>query len=197
MARVLDVAFGGQEELIFFLLLSLTRVKPPSPFLQHFGVSMNGETKVPLNLHESKIDVDVVHKMGFFADPRDRSGRTHLHRSDKKNHNPLTNQNLILLHHNPLSSMLNLHHLLHLTPTERGSIQDRGSILKTSQDISEKIQKNTLSRRYWFVIIKKGEIVKKISASDLGMVLMKTPTSPKIRKGRLLMKTKKIKASRQ
>ncbi|KAF1864928.1 hypothetical protein Lal_00031894 [Lupinus albus] len=55
--------------------------------------------------------------------------------------------------------------------------------------------KITLSRRHWFVIIKKGEIVKKIS--DLGTVLMKTPTSPKRRKGRLLMKTKKIKASRQ
>ncbi|KAF1898066.1 hypothetical protein Lal_00032830 [Lupinus albus] len=53
-------------------------------FLQHFGVSTNGETKVPLNLRESKIDVDVVHKMGFSADPRDRSGRTYLHRSDRK-----------------------------------------------------------------------------------------------------------------
>ncbi|KAF1858963.1 hypothetical protein Lal_00000785 [Lupinus albus] len=53
-------------------------------FLQHFGVSTNGETKVPLNLRESKIDVDVIHKMGFSADPRDRSGRTYLHRSDKK-----------------------------------------------------------------------------------------------------------------
>ncbi|KAF1895942.1 hypothetical protein Lal_00033892 [Lupinus albus] len=39
---------------------------------------------VPLNLRESKIDVDVVHKMGFSADPRDRSGRTYLHKSDRK-----------------------------------------------------------------------------------------------------------------
>ncbi|KAF1888188.1 hypothetical protein Lal_00008101 [Lupinus albus] len=41
------------------------------------------------------------------------------------------------------------------------------------------------------------QIVKKIYASYLGTVLMKTPTSPKRRKARLLMKTKKIKASRQ
>ncbi|KAF1870557.1 hypothetical protein Lal_00025733 [Lupinus albus] len=59
------------------------------------------------------------------------------------------------------------------------------------------VDEDSFEPKHWFVIIKKGEIVKKISASDLGTVLMKTPTSPKRRKGRLLMKTKKIKASRQ
>ncbi|KAF1892920.1 hypothetical protein Lal_00042483 [Lupinus albus] len=39
--------------------------------LKHFSVSTAGETKVALNLRESKIDVEVVHKMGFFIDPRD------------------------------------------------------------------------------------------------------------------------------
>ncbi|KAF1881632.1 hypothetical protein Lal_00039848 [Lupinus albus] len=39
--------------------------------LEHFGVSTAGETKVALNLHESKIDVEVVHKMGFSIDPHD------------------------------------------------------------------------------------------------------------------------------
>ncbi|CAL0307527.1 unnamed protein product [Lupinus luteus] len=53
-------------------------------FLQHFGVSTNGETKVPLNLRESKIDVEFVHKMGFSTDPHDRSGRTYRHRSDRE-----------------------------------------------------------------------------------------------------------------
>ncbi|CAL0299302.1 unnamed protein product [Lupinus luteus] len=48
------------------------------------GVSTNSETKVPLNLRESKIDVEVVHKMGFSANPCDRSGRTYKHRSDKE-----------------------------------------------------------------------------------------------------------------
>ncbi|KAF1892773.1 hypothetical protein Lal_00042667 [Lupinus albus] len=37
--------------------------------LEHFGVSLDGETKVALNLHESKVDIEVVHKMGFVIDP--------------------------------------------------------------------------------------------------------------------------------
>ncbi|KAF1864749.1 hypothetical protein Lal_00039918 [Lupinus albus] len=39
--------------------------------LEHFGVSTVGETKVALNLRESKIDVELVHKMGFSIDPHD------------------------------------------------------------------------------------------------------------------------------
>ncbi|KAF1867979.1 hypothetical protein Lal_00042373 [Lupinus albus] len=39
--------------------------------LEHFGVSTTGETKVALILRESKIDVEVVHKMGFSIDPID------------------------------------------------------------------------------------------------------------------------------
>ncbi|KAF1866039.1 hypothetical protein Lal_00013475 [Lupinus albus] len=72
----------------------------------------------------------------------------------------------------------------HITPNERRSIQNRGIILKTSQDYHKVCcsQKITLSRRYWFVIIRNGEIVKKIFTPDLGTVLMKTPTSPKRRK---------------
>ncbi|KAF1872378.1 hypothetical protein Lal_00016676 [Lupinus albus] len=49
--------------------------------LEHFGVSTNGETKVALNLLESKIDVEVVHKMGFSIDPIDCS--TYKHRTDR------------------------------------------------------------------------------------------------------------------
>ncbi|KAF1863320.1 hypothetical protein Lal_00031320 [Lupinus albus] len=49
--------------------------------LDHFGVSTAGETKVPLNLRESKIDVEVVHKMGFSIDPR--KSRTYKHRTDR------------------------------------------------------------------------------------------------------------------
>ncbi|KAF1893068.1 hypothetical protein Lal_00035401 [Lupinus albus] len=36
--------------------------------LEHFGVSLDGETKVTLNLRESKVDIEVVHKMGFVID---------------------------------------------------------------------------------------------------------------------------------
>ncbi|KAF1881535.1 hypothetical protein Lal_00021384 [Lupinus albus] len=203
-------------------------------FLQHFGVSTNGETKVPLNLRESKIDVDVVHKMGFSADPRDRSGRTYLHRSDKKpqpSHQPEpnpaapqpsefhaqssssavmpTNQmimdELVSLRGYITNRMdafdtqnQQIQYELHCLSSKLRSMEvDEESSEPEKYDTLKEIQKNTLSRRYWFVIIKKGEIVKKIYASDLGTVLMKIPTSPKRRKGRLLMKTKKIKASRQ
>ncbi|KAF1898766.1 hypothetical protein Lal_00000668 [Lupinus albus] len=37
--------------------------------LEHFGVSLDGETKVTLNLRESKVDIEIVHKMGFVLDP--------------------------------------------------------------------------------------------------------------------------------
>ncbi|KAF1858989.1 hypothetical protein Lal_00000812 [Lupinus albus] len=49
--------------------------------LEHFSVSTDGETKVALNLRESKIDVEVVHKMGFSIDPIDR--HTYKHLTDK------------------------------------------------------------------------------------------------------------------
>ncbi|KAF1874232.1 hypothetical protein Lal_00030265 [Lupinus albus] len=50
--------------------------------LEHFGVSLDDETKVALNLSESKVDVEVVHKMGFVIDPVTR--RTYKHRTDRQ-----------------------------------------------------------------------------------------------------------------
>ncbi|KAF1860677.1 hypothetical protein Lal_00000090 [Lupinus albus] len=49
--------------------------------LKHFNVFTTGETKVALNLHESNINVEVVHKMGFSIDPHDR--HTYKHRTDR------------------------------------------------------------------------------------------------------------------
>ncbi|KAF1885965.1 hypothetical protein Lal_00049394 [Lupinus albus] len=49
--------------------------------LENFGVSLDGETKVALNLRESKVDIEVVHKMGFVTDPVTR--RTYKHRTDR------------------------------------------------------------------------------------------------------------------
>ncbi|KAF1869471.1 hypothetical protein Lal_00022879 [Lupinus albus] len=40
------------------------------------------ETKVALNLRESKVDIEVVHKMGFVIDPVTR--RTYKHRTDRQ-----------------------------------------------------------------------------------------------------------------
>ncbi|KAF1894560.1 hypothetical protein Lal_00009370 [Lupinus albus] len=49
---------------------------------EHFGVSLDGETKVALNLRESMVDIDVVHKMGFVIDHVTR--RTYKHRTDRQ-----------------------------------------------------------------------------------------------------------------
>ncbi|KAF1895935.1 hypothetical protein Lal_00033940 [Lupinus albus] len=48
--------------------------------LEHFGISLDGETNVALNLRESKVDIEVVHKMGFVIDPV--THRTYNHRTD-------------------------------------------------------------------------------------------------------------------
>ncbi|KAF1891363.1 hypothetical protein Lal_00016995 [Lupinus albus] len=50
--------------------------------LEHFGVPLEGETKVALNFRESKVDIEVVHKMGFVIDPVTR--RTYKHRTDRQ-----------------------------------------------------------------------------------------------------------------
>ncbi|KAF1892777.1 hypothetical protein Lal_00042671 [Lupinus albus] len=50
--------------------------------LEHFSVSLDGETKVALNIRESKVDIEVVHKMGFVLDLVTR--RTYKHRTDRQ-----------------------------------------------------------------------------------------------------------------
>ncbi|KAF1868052.1 hypothetical protein Lal_00033993 [Lupinus albus] len=50
--------------------------------LEHLDVSLDGETKVALNLRESKIDIEAVHKMGFTLDPVTR--RFYRHRTDQQ-----------------------------------------------------------------------------------------------------------------
>ncbi|KAF1879725.1 hypothetical protein Lal_00039781 [Lupinus albus] len=50
--------------------------------LEHFGISLDGETKVALNLREIKVDIEVVHKMGFVIDHV--TPRTYKHRTDRQ-----------------------------------------------------------------------------------------------------------------
>ncbi|KAF1866153.1 hypothetical protein Lal_00031457 [Lupinus albus] len=50
--------------------------------LEHFGVSLDGETKVALNLRETKIDIEFVHNMRFVLDPVTR--RTYKNRTDRQ-----------------------------------------------------------------------------------------------------------------
>ncbi|KAF1874241.1 hypothetical protein Lal_00030274 [Lupinus albus] len=49
---------------------------------EHFGVPLEGETKVALNIREIKVDIEVVHKMGFVIDPVTRP--TYKHRTDRQ-----------------------------------------------------------------------------------------------------------------
>ncbi|KAF1893049.1 hypothetical protein Lal_00024172 [Lupinus albus] len=49
--------------------------------LEHFGISLDGETKMAINLRESKIDVEVVYNMEFSLDLVTR--RTYRHRTDR------------------------------------------------------------------------------------------------------------------
>ncbi|KAF1892833.1 hypothetical protein Lal_00035477 [Lupinus albus] len=64
---------GTQSPLPYAILIT--------NILEHSGVSTVGETKVSLNFRESKIDVEFVHKMSFSIDPHDC--RTYKHRIDK------------------------------------------------------------------------------------------------------------------
>ncbi|KAF1864725.1 hypothetical protein Lal_00039207 [Lupinus albus] len=75
-------------QMIMRQMLNVRSSQSPLPYsifitkiLEHFSVSLDGETKVALNLRESKIDVEVVHKIGFSVDPIDRC--TYKHRTDR------------------------------------------------------------------------------------------------------------------
>ncbi|KAF1881754.1 hypothetical protein Lal_00031901 [Lupinus albus] len=50
--------------------------------LEHFGISLDGENKVALNLREIKVYVEVVHKMGFVINLVTR--RTYKHHTDRQ-----------------------------------------------------------------------------------------------------------------
>ncbi|KAF1879763.1 hypothetical protein Lal_00039707 [Lupinus albus] len=60
--------------------------------LEHFGVSLDGETKVQINLRESKVDIEVVHNMGFVIDPVENTKSiTQLIQSASKVETPIPN----------------------------------------------------------------------------------------------------------
>ncbi|KAF1868041.1 hypothetical protein Lal_00015292 [Lupinus albus] len=63
----------GSQSLLSYAIFN-------TKILEHFGVSLDDETKVALNLRESKIDIEVVHKMGFVLHPV--THRTYKHRTD-------------------------------------------------------------------------------------------------------------------
>ncbi|KAF1860039.1 hypothetical protein Lal_00027890 [Lupinus albus] len=202
--------------------------------LENFGVSLDGETKMAVNLREIKIDVEVVHKMRFSLDPVTR--RTYRHRTERLTaptaqpeptipdqpefqapssssaampSNQMIMDELVSLRGYITTRMdaldtqnqqihYELHRLssrlnnmdskggeklgeMHITPTERESIQDMGNILKTSQ---EKSSSMLFSENYTFKKIlvchhHKGGDCEKDLAPDLGTVLMKTPTTQK------------------
>ncbi|KAF1858991.1 hypothetical protein Lal_00000814 [Lupinus albus] len=65
---------GSQNSLPYTIFIT--------KILEHFGVPLDGETKVALNLRESKVDIEVFHKMGFVIDPVTR--RTYKHCTDRQ-----------------------------------------------------------------------------------------------------------------
>ncbi|KAF1863121.1 hypothetical protein Lal_00015602 [Lupinus albus] len=177
--------------------------------LEHFGISLVGETKVALNLHESKIDIEVVHKMGLTLYPV--TCRTYKHRTDRptalteqpkptipdqpESQAPSTSSAAMPSNQMSMDELVSLrgyittrtnaidtenqqiHYELHrlssrhIPPKERGSIQDRGAILKTSQ---EKLSSMLLSENYTFKKIlvfhhQKGGDCEEDLAPNLGM----------------------------
>ncbi|KAF1870055.1 hypothetical protein Lal_00017635 [Lupinus albus] len=65
---------GSQSSLPYAIFIT--------KILEHFGVSLDSETKVALNLRESKVDIEVVHTMAFVIDLVTR--RTYKHRTDRQ-----------------------------------------------------------------------------------------------------------------
>ncbi|KAF1884330.1 hypothetical protein Lal_00033503 [Lupinus albus] len=65
---------GSQSSLPYAIFIT--------KILEHFGVSLDGETEVALNLRESKVDIEAFHKMEFVIDPITR--RTYKHRTDRE-----------------------------------------------------------------------------------------------------------------
>ncbi|KAF1879086.1 hypothetical protein Lal_00047758 [Lupinus albus] len=65
---------GSQSSLPYAIFIT--------KILEHFGVSLEGETKVTLNLRESKVGIEVVHNMRFVINPITR--RTYKHRTDRQ-----------------------------------------------------------------------------------------------------------------
>ncbi|KAF1884227.1 hypothetical protein Lal_00035296 [Lupinus albus] len=91
---------GSQSSLPYAIFIT--------KILEHFGVPLEGETKVAFNLRESKVGIEVVHKMGFVIDPVTR--RTYKHHTGRQ---PApTDEPNLLLHQTNLSLMLNLLHLM-------------------------------------------------------------------------------------
>ncbi|KAF1888990.1 hypothetical protein Lal_00039645 [Lupinus albus] len=79
---ILSVGYLTLEDRLVHYFLTYVILLKISNYLQHFGVSLDGETKVALNLHETKVDIEVVHKMGFVLDLVTR--RTYKHRTDRQ-----------------------------------------------------------------------------------------------------------------
>ncbi|KAF1860292.1 hypothetical protein Lal_00037630 [Lupinus albus] len=71
---ILSAGYLTLEERPFPYTIFITKI------LEHFGVSLDG--KVALNFCESKIDIEVVPKMGFVIDHVTR--RTYKHRTDRQ-----------------------------------------------------------------------------------------------------------------
>ncbi|KAF1872256.1 hypothetical protein Lal_00028162 [Lupinus albus] len=82
LAQVMKQYFGSSYVAMLWLKLCSKILAQgehnPLPYaiivtsiLKHFGISNVGESMIELDVRDSKIDVDVIHKMGLFRDPID------------------------------------------------------------------------------------------------------------------------------
>ncbi|KAF1860200.1 hypothetical protein Lal_00040457 [Lupinus albus] len=83
------LANEAQRKIIMQQMWHVRGTQIPLPYaifitkiLEHFGISLDGETKVALNICERKVDVDVDQKMGFVIDLVTR--RTYKHHIDRR-----------------------------------------------------------------------------------------------------------------
>ncbi|KAF1869461.1 hypothetical protein Lal_00022867 [Lupinus albus] len=195
--------------------------------LEHFGVSTTDESKITLNPRDSMIDVDVIHKMGFFRDLTDRIYKSqsdksaalddptanvsvnppaqqpsNFHTESSSSAQMPSNQMImdelfslrgyisnwmdaldaqnqqvqIELQH--LSSKINMMDLdedsyepKHITPNQRGIIQNKGSILKSCRiPQSILLSENYIVKKILVCHHQKGGDCEEDLALDLGMV---------------------------
>ncbi|KAF1889310.1 hypothetical protein Lal_00024633 [Lupinus albus] len=150
--------------------------------LEYFGVSLDGETKVALNLRKSTVDVEVVHKMGFFIDLVTR--RTYKHHTDRQtaptdepeptapnqpeSHAPSSSSAPM-----PSNKMI-MDELAHNSKRKGEHTQDKSRYIIKYADLRKLHFQKDIG-----LSSSKGGDCEEDLAPDLGMVLMKTPISQK------------------
>ncbi|KAF1884506.1 hypothetical protein Lal_00028384 [Lupinus albus] len=166
---------GSQSSLSYTIFIT--------KILEHFGISLDGETKVALNLRESKIDIEVVHNMRFSLDPVTR--RTYRHRTDRpttptKHPEPtIPDQPEVQAPSSSSAAMPSNQMIMDELVSLRGYITTRMDAIDTqNQQIHYELHHLSSRLNNMDINEDRGDCEENL-APDLGTVLMKTPTSQK------------------